>query len=204
MTIDKERLKDLAEAATGGVWQCEKDVQGRLHVTAGDFLDIAEVGYRSGPNPEADAQFMAAARPEVVLALLAEIERIELVSRLSCNHDGYMAVLAEREQLKAENEALRESANFRAIQSLRGDCEALRKDSERSKRMLLDACVQIGSIGEALGLDMDDDADMMIGTARDLIDGLNRIIKECPLGSPGFAIATEVMGELGVKQETQP
>lgn len=82
--------------------------------------------------------------------------------------------------------------------------EALRKEAERSKSMLLDACVQIGSIGEALGLDMDADADMMIGTARDLVDGLNRIINECPLGSPGFAIATEVMGELGVQQEEQP
>jgi hypothetical protein len=80
---------------------------------------------------------------------------------------------------------------------------ALLKDLESHKRMLLDACVSIGSIGEALGLDMDADADMMIGTARDLIDGLNRIIQECPLGSPGFAIATEVMGELGVQQEDE-
>lgn len=80
---------------------------------------------------------------------------------------------------------------------------ALMNDAERSKRMLLDACVSIGSIGEALGLDMDADADTMIGTARDLIDGLNRIIKECPLGSPGFAIATEVLGELGVQQEAE-
>jgi len=69
--------------------------------------------------------------------------------------------------------------------------------------LLLDACISIGSIGEALGLDMDADADMMIGTARDLIDGLNPIIQECPLGSPGFAIATEVMGELGVQQEDE-
>ncbi|WP_430304137.1 hypothetical protein [Pseudomonas mosselii] len=82
--------------------------------------------------------------------------------------------------------------------------KALRKDAESSKRMLLDACVQIGSIGEALGLDMDADADTMIGTARDLLEGLNRIAKECPLGSPGFAIACEVLGELGVQQEVQP
>ncbi|MBI6944079.1 hypothetical protein JET76_22370 [Pseudomonas putida] len=90
-----------------------------------------------------------------------------------------------------------------AYDQLKAECEALRKDAERSKRMLLDACVQVGSIGEALGLDMDADADIMIGTARDLIDGLNRITKECPLGSPGFAIACEVLGELGVQQETQ-
>ncbi|MGV8567645.1 MAG: hypothetical protein ACWA7E_06400 [Pseudomonas asiatica] len=91
-----------------------------------------------------------------------------------------------------------------AYDQLEAENEALRKEAERNKRMLLDACVSIGSIGEALGLDMDADADMMIGTARDLIDGLNRIIKECPLGSPGFAIATEVMGELGVQQEANP
>ncbi|WP_409259888.1 hypothetical protein [Pseudomonas sp. KCJK8806] len=107
-------------------------------------------------------------------------------SRISYDPHGPYVVMAEAyDQLKAEN-------------------DALRKEAERNKRMLLDACVSIGSIGEALGLDMDADADMMIGTARDLIDGLNRIIKECPLGSPGFAIATEVMGELGVQQETQP
>lgn len=75
------------------------------------------------------------------------------------------------------------------------------KDLESQKRMLLAACMSLGSVGEALGLDMDADADTMIGTARDLIDGLNRIIQECPLESPGFAIATEVMGELGVQQE---
>lgn len=82
--------------------------------------------------------------------------------------------------------------------------EDARKDAESSKRMLLDACAQIGSIGDALGLDMDADADTMIGTARDLLEGLNRIAKECPLGSPGFAIACEVLGELGVQQEAQP
>jgi hypothetical protein len=90
-----------------------------------------------------------------------------------------------------------------AYDQLKAQNETLLKDAERNKRMLLDACVSLGSIGEALGLDMDADADMMIGTARDLIDGLNRIIKECPLGTPGFAIATEVLGELGVQQVAQ-
>ncbi|MFY0993517.1 MULTISPECIES: hypothetical protein [Pseudomonas] len=124
---------------------------------------------------------------------MTEVHRYRVVkmlsedgNRISYNPHGPDVVMAEAyDQLKAEN-------------------EALSNESERRKRMLLDASVQIGSIGEALGLDMDADADMMIGAARDLIDGLNRIIKECPLGSPGFAIATEVMGELGVVQEDQP
>ncbi|MDH1575464.1 hypothetical protein [Pseudomonas sp. GD03746] len=109
----------------------------------------------------------------------------EAGNRISYDPHGPFVVMADAyDQLKTEN-------------------EALRKEAERSKSMLLDACVQIGSIGEALGLDMDADADMMIGTARDLSDALNRIIKDCPLGSPGFAIATEVLGELGVQQEDQ-
>ncbi|WKL65488.1 hypothetical protein Q1Z72_19565 [Pseudomonas qingdaonensis] len=45
-----------------------------------------------------------------VRGLLAEIERIELISRISCNHDGFKAVLDERDQLKTENEALRKDA----------------------------------------------------------------------------------------------
>lgn len=124
---------------------------------------------------------------------MTEVHRYRVVKMLSEGgnrisydpHGPYVVMASAYDQLKAEN-------------------EALRKEAERNKRMLLDACVSIGSIGEALGLDMDADADMMIGTARDLIDGLNRIIKECPLGSHGFAIATEVMGELGVQQEANP
>ncbi|WP_432783701.1 hypothetical protein QZH45_09600 [Pseudomonas corrugata] len=41
--------------------------------------------------------------------------------------EAILALIAERDQLKAENEALRDGASFRAIQSLRQDCEALRK-----------------------------------------------------------------------------
>ncbi|WP_161891803.1 hypothetical protein [Pseudomonas juntendi] len=123
---------------------------------------------------------------------MTEVHRYRVVkmlsedgNRISYNPHGPDVVMAEAyDQLKAEN-------------------EALSNESERRKRMLLDASVQIGSIGEALGLDMDADADMMIGTARDLVAGMNRIIQECPLGSPGFAIATEVMGELGVTQDAQ-
>lgn len=132
-------------------------------------------------------------------------------------------LMIQVEELEAENEALRKIISESATAcgaAVSVECsiefmsmlpaeigsvvEDARKDAERSKSMLLDACVQIGSIGEALGLDMDADADTMIGTARDLVDGLNRITKECPLGSPGFAIACEVLGELGVQQEVQP
>lgn len=93
MTIDKEKLKALAEAANA--------VTTDVNITMTVGADPVEV--------KAVQDYLQVAMPKTILALLAEIERIELVSRLSCNHDGYMAVLAEIDQLKAENEVLRKS-----------------------------------------------------------------------------------------------
>lgn len=58
----------------------------------------------------------------------------------------------EISRLKAENEALRDGANFRAIQSLRADCEALLKDAERY-RWLRDQCglVEYKAIAGSIG-----------------------------------------------------
>lgn len=42
------------------------------------------------------------------------------------------------------------------------------KEIERGQRMLLAACCDMGAIGEALGADMDDDGDVMLGLASDL------------------------------------
>ncbi|MNJ71011.1 hypothetical protein D3C77_675100 [compost metagenome] len=44
---------------------------------------------------------------EVALGLLADVVRLELIARISCNFDGYRAVLDERDQLKTENEKMR-------------------------------------------------------------------------------------------------
>jgi len=89
------------------------------------------------------AKFMVAAR-DGVLALVAENERLKDQVRLAgisaeaTVHDAigrvandYLLANLERDQLKAENIALRESAQFRAIQSLRADVAELRKDAER-------------------------------------------------------------------------
>lgn len=45
-----------------------------------------------------------------VCRLKAELEKVQLIGRLAYNFDGYKAVLDERDQLKAENEALRKDA----------------------------------------------------------------------------------------------
>ncbi|WP_230390318.1 ead/Ea22-like family protein [Pseudomonas guariconensis] len=115
MTIDKEKLKELAEAATQnhGARRVEFDHNGR-HVIGDGSWKILSAWHTPDGKVAQNAEFAAAASPATVLALLAEIEHAE--SRL---HD--VAVLCatveqERDQLKAENEALRKDAErYRAI-----------------------------------------------------------------------------------------
>lgn len=71
------------------------------------------------------------------------------VSNCEKAEDQLLDVQHERDQLKAEN-------------------EALRKDLESHKRMLLAAACDVGAIGEALGADMDDDASAIEGLAAEL------------------------------------
>ena len=65
---------------TPGPWAVERDAEGRLHVVEGDFLDIAEVGYLSGPDPKANARLIAAA-PE----LLAALEGLKTAAKAASN-----------------------------------------------------------------------------------------------------------------------
>lgn len=55
-----------------------------------------------------------------------------------------------------------------AYTALAAERDALRKDLESHKRMLLEACVSIGAIGAALGAEMDDDASELEGLAKEL------------------------------------
>lgn len=56
-----------------------------------------------------------------------QIEIARLRAEVAGLKTGYQAYEQVNAELKAENEALLDGANFRAIQSLRQDCEALRK-----------------------------------------------------------------------------
>lgn len=94
MTIDKAKLRAAAEAAGPKDYFAPRPYEEDRHY---DDQELKRL------------EFMAEADPATVLALLAEIERLELIGRISCNFDGYKAVLAERDQLKAENEALRKA-----------------------------------------------------------------------------------------------
>ncbi|MCT8165656.1 MULTISPECIES: hypothetical protein [unclassified Pseudomonas] len=128
MTIDKEKLKDLAgQSALEPKWYA-----------AGSY------GLKAVSHLH-DREFIAAASPATVLALLAEIEmlnaqrlmhlRLNLslrdrrkvwVSHCEKAEDQLLDVQHERDQLKAENEALRKDAGnwkavLRAMEQLKSD-----------------------------------------------------------------------------------
>jgi hypothetical protein len=73
---------------------------------------------------------------------------------------------------KLNTEALQDFLGERTVEEvaleLLADTEALRKDLESHKRMLLAAACDIGAIGKALKADMNADGDELLGTVIDL------------------------------------
>lgn len=83
--IDLDRLEQLAESATKGEWTCAKRADGRFwHIGSGNQAIGATHAASSKFNPtqaalfEANARFIAAAHPAVVLALVAEIKALRV------------------------------------------------------------------------------------------------------------------------------
>lgn len=98
MTIDKQKLKALAEAANA--------VTSDVNITMAVGADPAEV--------KAVQDYLQVAMPKTILALLAEIERLakfeDWFLRLDQAEQSLSASFkAERDRLKAENEALRKA-----------------------------------------------------------------------------------------------
>ncbi|MGF0241234.1 hypothetical protein ACQR3P_18455 [Rhodococcus sp. IEGM1300] len=79
--LDLAELKRLAEAATPGVWEradgceCSVSESGDEAYWSWEQAGPAQV-HGSGNQPVADADFIAAARPAVVLALIADNTRL--------------------------------------------------------------------------------------------------------------------------------
>lgn len=103
MNVDKANLKALAEASGLDQWYSAGDLR---------YCDD-KTGEIHGLHHD-DSRFIAAASPATVLALLAEIERLDRESQNLSNQLGHCdrerrVFRAERDQLKAENEALRKA-----------------------------------------------------------------------------------------------
>lgn len=95
MTVDVEALARLAEAATPGPWReqgWDEEEQGYFVLGGGDPGTSAErmVAYTPVTNPYAasDAAFIAAASPEVVLALIAVQLRLAQALRVIRDSGG--------------------------------------------------------------------------------------------------------------------
>ncbi|TCT93306.1 hypothetical protein [Pseudomonas sp. LP_4_YM] len=169
MTIDKAKLKVLAEAATPGRHYDRLESAGggiKYECTGDDGSLVLKVDHKNdefgfvGDRGEADEAFFLACSPATILALLAEIERLAadeqeataLCSRLSdllrdvalavrgpeepLKRHGFAdlpsrvkAVVAERDQLKAENEDYKSGQERyeQIIDDLKAENEALRK-----------------------------------------------------------------------------
>lgn len=78
MTIDKARLKALAEAATQYSWS--SDAQYVIGASGLDEIVIATCSHESACQME-NAAYIAEACPETILALLAENERLNKALR---------------------------------------------------------------------------------------------------------------------------
>ncbi|MCV4343299.1 ead/Ea22-like family protein [Pseudomonas capsici] len=106
MTIDKNRLKALAEAATQdhGARRVEVDLNGRNVIGDGSWKIFIAWHTPDGKGKQ-NAEFCAAASPATILALLGEIDQLK--EWQESHRRNYFAVAEERDDLKAENEALR-------------------------------------------------------------------------------------------------
>ncbi|EBP0112927.1 ead/Ea22-like family protein [Salmonella enterica] len=82
MTIDKQALRQLAERATKGPWRAFSDIGTETYAIhtprdkrCGNVIKWA--GFDCQKNAKANAEFIAAANPATVLALLDELEAAE-------------------------------------------------------------------------------------------------------------------------------
>lgn len=132
MTIGKEKLKALAEAAG------PKDYFAPRPYEEDRYYDDQEINR---------LEFMAEADPATILALLAEIEHLrENHEKVCTNYNRASFASEERgkqiDQLKAEN-------------------EALRKDAERYRwlRSPNRSCYELDSVFDEFGVPLDDKID---------------------------------------------
>ncbi|EHA0428205.1 ead/Ea22-like family protein [Salmonella enterica subsp. enterica serovar Muenchen] len=124
MNIDKRALREVAEKATKGPWKVFSDIDTKtfsIHTPRDKRCEnvIKWGGFDCQPNAEANAEFIAAANPATVLALLDELEhyksREERVTKLvmdnSTSWDALYKKLEDAEKrnakLQSENAYIR-------------------------------------------------------------------------------------------------
>lgn len=134
---DTNKLKELAERATPGPWQADQlavTADTRTQVCCGQAymeccgdpeIEGEEFDPVCSATSEPLADFIAAANPQAILGLIAEVERLrekhaETRGRESVQRTLRTEAEDERDRLKAENEALKDKLSDCAI-SLHGE-----------------------------------------------------------------------------------
>ncbi|GAB3484333.1 ead/Ea22-like family protein [Azotobacter salinestris] len=142
---DIENLKRLAEAATPGPWSVgdanrdERDIG--IH-GVGEGSIVADVCVDVWGDPDANADFIAAANPAAILELIAENEalkaRLEVDDRhpydgIACRDETIKGLQEQADRLKAELERARADVNFFNQQCRREKltCMQLQAENER-------------------------------------------------------------------------
>ncbi|HFW4208434.1 TPA: ead/Ea22-like family protein [Salmonella enterica subsp. enterica serovar Reading] len=97
--IDKQALREVAEKATKGPWKVFSDIDTKtfsIHTPRDKRCEnvIKWGGFDCQPNAEANAEFIAAFNPKVVLALLDELEAAE-------SQNGYLREQRDEWERKA-------------------------------------------------------------------------------------------------------
>ena len=147
---DNTELKRLAEAAPEGPWFGLEYAPGTSYVFDVDLGTL--LAYESiDSEKDACLRYVAAANPAVVLALIAENDRLNAENKqlilLECYGGTAQAainLLAERDQLKAE-------------------VEALRQDAERYRRMRSAALKQADVLADEFDAEFDLQLDAALG-----------------------------------------
>lgn len=148
--VDRAELRKLAEAATPGPWRAAADGTGVVldnrdcdgfelptnYYRNGCPKAIADVRYADWRDCFADASYIAAASPDVVLGLLDEIERDRCeISRLN----ELLACFVPGAQTDAINQLIMEAAA-----SIVAERDQLREEAKQ-------ALVIVGNVGRELG-----------------------------------------------------
>ncbi len=133
MTIDKQALRKVAEKATPGNWRRTSSLFNGITVTpfslCGEELTLAHTVEKR------DAEFIAAANPATVLALLDELEhyksREERVTKLVLDNSTSWDALYKKLEA-AENNLIDSECHVAELEESLRDKQALLESAERS------------------------------------------------------------------------
>ncbi|MEQ1005348.1 ead/Ea22-like family protein [Pseudomonas aeruginosa] len=113
---DTNKLKELAERATPGPWSAAweegddtawPNLFPVIQAGNGEVVIGNEGFYTDLEQDKANATFCAAANPQAILNLIAEVERLRIGLKGDYDLDAWLEWTREKDRLKAENEELR-------------------------------------------------------------------------------------------------